>query len=358
MRVIVNTPLLRSLARPAVSVTIAHARLVRSSVSSSLLTASSTASTRFPCLRLARPFSSSRVIADKVDAAAQAPAAAAAPAASATEQPSDVVVKKPRKASTSQADKDKLKAQKLKLKEKEKAHREKQKTIEKMKKEQAKLQAAEKKKKEQLKAKAKVTPKPRMTSRLNPPKQPMNTWSIFLTQYTAKRKAAHNPADGKFPTVAEIARDAAPAYRALSPSDKAELLRTAEEQKAAFAQVLAEWTASLTPEMIREENAIRARRKKMGKSRKGPMKLEGQPKRPPSAYILWTSKIRNEQGVAGEVLKGETNILEQSRLLATAWKSLSSEEKAALEVEQKEALAAYQEAKAAFQAKLKQSASA
>ncbi|SCV72457.1 BQ2448_3994 [Microbotryum intermedium] len=355
MRVIVATPLLRSLARPTLSATIANARFARSSPSSSsssLLTASSN-STRFPCLSLARPFSSSRAVAEEADAGA------AATEGGATEDAA-VVVKKPRKASTSQQDKEKLKAQKLKQREKEKARKDKEKAAEKKKKEQARLKAAEKKKKDQLKlkAKAKATPKPRITSRLNHPKQPMNTWSIFLARYTAERKASHNPADGKFPSVVEIARDAAPAYRDLSPSEKAELLRTAEEQKAAFPQVLAEWTASLTPEMIREENAIRARRKKLGKSRKGPMRLEGQPKRPASAYIMWTSKIRNEQGIAGEVLKGETNILEQSKLLAAAWKSLSTEERSAMEAEQKEALAAYQEAKAAFQAKLQQSTSA
>jgi len=75
-------------------------------------------------------------------------------------------------------------------------------------------------------------------------------------------------------------------YSQLDQSAKAELQQRAEEQRAAYPAILEEWKKTLTPEMIREENTVRATRRKLGLSRKANLKLTGEPKRPKTAYFL------------------------------------------------------------------------
>lgn len=49
--------------------------------------------------------------------------------------------------------------------------------------------------------------------------------------------------------------------------------------------MLEAWKKTLTPEMIREENKVRAQRRKLGLSRKKGLKLEGEPKRPVTGFF-------------------------------------------------------------------------
>lgn len=89
------------------------------------------------------------------------------------------------------------------------------------------------------------------------------------------------------PTATEVAKDAAPAYRSLAPSERQELNEQAQKARDAYPALLEAWKQTLTPQMIREENLIRMNRRKAGKKgRKSVLiKIEGEPKRPASGYM-------------------------------------------------------------------------
>ncbi|GAA5964466.1 hypothetical protein JCM3765_006290 [Sporobolomyces pararoseus] len=243
-------------------------------------------------------------------------------------------------------EKEKERARKEKEREKLKAQKEKDKLKEKLKKEKEKEKEKLKLQREKAKLKEK---KPKTTSVLRPPKAPTNSWGIFLGDYIAARKR-ELPAGEKIGSLADITKAAGQEYAALDSSTKAELQSRADVQRAAYPAILEEWKKSLTPEMIKEENAVRANRRKLGLSRKANLKMEGEPKRPKTAYFLFLSDQR-EKGPDSDVLKGETRILEQSKLVAAAWRALSESEKKhytdLYEVERRR----YEEAKAEFDAK-------
>lgn len=119
--------------------------------------------------------------------------------------------------------------------------------------------------------------------------------------------------------------------------------------------------------MIKEENAVRTRRRKLGLSRKANLRVEGQPKKAVTAFLrcvveslpsprfraawalvrargCFNGRCRREckltrllarsfatdvraRGIDSDVLQGETSILEQSKLIAQAWRALSDDEK-------------------------------
>ncbi|TNY24000.1 NADP-dependent alcohol dehydrogenase [Rhodotorula diobovata] len=211
-------------------------------------------------------------------------------------------------------------------KQKDKAQRDKERAKAQRDKERAKA-AADKLKERKLKLKEKEAKvkKPRTTSSLHPPKAPQNAWGIFLGDFIAEKK--RSLAEGeKLPSVSILVKDATPQYQALSAEDKAALHERSEEQRRAYPDILNAWKATLTPDMIKEENAVRARRRKLGLSHKANLRLEGEPKKPVTAYILFSQEVR-ARGVDSDVLQGETDILEQSKLMAQAWRALSDEEK-------------------------------
>ncbi|GAA5901863.1 uncharacterized protein JCM6883_000420 [Sporobolomyces salmoneus] len=227
----------------------------------------------------------------------------------------------------------KAKEQARKVKEKERARKEKEKV--KLEKEREKAKAQKEKEKEKLqkeklkkekeKEKAKLAAKPKTTSILRPPKLPLTSWGIYLNDYIADRK--RNLASGeKIASLPELTKAAGAEYANVDASTKAELQARADEQRAAYPAILEEWKKSLTPEMIKEENAVRANRRKLGLSRKTNLKLEGEPKRPKTAFFLFSSEVR-AKGADSEVLQGETRILEQSKRIAEAWRALSEAEK-------------------------------
>lgn len=90
----------------------------------------------------------------------------------------------------------------------------------------------------------------------------------------------------KIGSLAELTQQAGQEYGQLDPSVKSELQERAEIQRAAYPAILEEWKKTLTPEMIKEENTVRATRRKLGLSRKANLKLDGEPKRPKTAYFL------------------------------------------------------------------------
>jgi hypothetical protein len=87
------------------------------------------------------------------------------------------------------------------------------------------------------------------------------------------------------PAVVVLAKQAAPLYRDLSEEAKRTLTSRHQAEKDAYPAVYATWLASLTPDMIKEENTIRFRRRKLGLGHKKNLRAEGEPKRPVSGYF-------------------------------------------------------------------------
>ncbi|GAA6063788.1 hypothetical protein JCM10212_001358 [Sporobolomyces blumeae] len=244
--------------------------------------------------------------------------------------------KKEKERERARKDKERLKAQKER--EKAKAQREKEKDKAQKEKEKLKLQRE--------KEKAKADKKPRTTSVLRPPKAPATAWSIFLADFIAQRKREIGPGE-KLASLTELTKAAGAEYSTLDSSTKADLQQRADEQRAAYPAILDAWRKSLTPEMIKEENAVRATRRKLGLSRKANLRLEGEPKRPSTAYFMFAQ----EQRASGDVFRGENNIIEQSRLMAAAWRALSEDEKKPYEERYQADKVRYEKEKSEFDAK-------
>ncbi|GAA5852620.1 hypothetical protein JCM3766R1_000060, partial [Sporobolomyces carnicolor] len=191
--------------------------------------------------------------------------------------------------------------------------------------------------------------KPKTRSALRPPKLPLNTWGLFLNDYLADRKRELGSSE-KLSNLPEHFRKAAQEYATIDGETKAELQRRADAERAAYPDILDEWKKTLTPEMIKQENAVRANRRKLGLSRKPNMRVEGEPKRPATAFMLYSSQVR-AKGVDSDVLGGETNILEQSKRIAAAWRALSDADKKPFYDTYEEMKAQYAKDKAEFDAK-------
>ncbi|KAK4691838.1 hypothetical protein P7C70_g9258, partial [Phenoliferia sp. Uapishka_3] len=222
---------------------------------------------------------------------------------------------------------------KVKAKSKEKKEAEKEKNREKKLKEKVLKDAMV------AKAKAKAA-KPK--SSLSPPKAPANAWVLYLADFIAEKKATKTPGE-KLPSATSFSALAAPLYRSLSHSDRAALLVRCQEAKDAFPAKYEAWKASLTPEMIKEENAIRFKRRKLGLSHKSNLRVEGEPKRPLSSYFRFAMAQR-EAGLKDSTL----SLMEQSKIIAKAWREITPEDKKALEDEYATDRAKYNEEKKAF----------
>ncbi|GJN87883.1 hypothetical protein Rhopal_000838-T1 [Rhodotorula paludigena] len=232
-----------------------------------------------------------------------------------------------------------------KLKEKERKDKDKARALKLREQERAK---ARKDKEKADKLKAKTTKKPRTTSALHPPKGPQNSWQIFLSDFIADKKASLAEGE-KLASVSALTQVAKPAYQELSAEDKAALQERAEEQRRAYPAILDAWKKTLTPADIREENAVRTRRRKLGLSRKANLRLEGEPKKPMTPYFLFAQEIR-AQGLDSDVLRGQTDILEQTKLIAQAWRDLDEAQKKPYHDTYAEARERYNKEKADFDA--------
>lgn len=94
----------------------------------------------------------------------------------------------------------------------------------------------------------------------------------------------------------QLAGEAAPLYKGLSPEEKAPLVEESQRQRAEYPAILEAWKQSLTPEMIKEENALRSRRRKAGLSTKKGIKLAGEPKKPLTGYMRCVLSAGSERG--------------------------------------------------------------
>lgn len=138
-----------------------------------------------------------------------------------------------------------------------------------------------------------------------------------------ERRAELAPGE-KLPSVSALFKEAAPKYHELAAHERAELAAKADEQRASYPDILAAYMASLTPGQIKEENVLRTRRRKAGLSHKGNLRIPGAPKQPLTGFMRFSTETREQRP---EVLEGKTNILEQSKLVAAAWRALPDEKK-------------------------------
>ncbi|GAA5896907.1 hypothetical protein JCM6882_007304 [Rhodosporidiobolus microsporus] len=262
--------------------------------------------------------------------------------------------KKEKERARSEREKERARKEKEKekaAKEKEKAAKEKEKAKAQKEKEQAKKQKEkdqrEKLRERERKEREKERSKARSTrSKLSPPKAPTNAWGLYFGDFVAERKATLAP--GEKLSLTALVKEATPLYQDLSYAEKETLKERVEERKREYPAILEAWKATLTPEMIREENIVRANRKRAGLSRKRPLRLEGEPKRPQTGFLRFSTKIREENDY--DVLKGETNVLKQSTLIAHAWRALSEDERKVYNDAYTVDKERYQREKAAFDA--------
>ncbi|KAI5477093.1 hypothetical protein MNV49_006892 [Pseudohyphozyma bogoriensis] len=214
-----------------------------------------------------------------------------------------------------------LKAQR----EKDKLKRDKEKAKAKVQKEKEKVKAA-KAKAVKARTKAKVDAKPKVRSTIpKPPTVVSSTWALFVKDYASTARENHT---GDKPlTATEIAKLAGPVYRDLSSTEKADLAERVAQLKAEFPAKYDEWLASLSPEDIKEENALRRRKRKSGIKGKATkaLKPSDAPKRPLSAYLLFCNAVRNGE-YSRDILQGEKSVTEQSKLLGAAYKELKGTE--------------------------------
>ena len=84
-----------------------------------------------------------------------------------------------------------------------------------------------------------------------------------------------------------LTREAAPQYHALGAEERAQLLMRVQEAREAYPATLKAWKDSLTPEMIKEENLVRFRRRKLGLSNARKLRLDGEPKRPLTGFMRY-----------------------------------------------------------------------
>ncbi|KAK8844668.1 hypothetical protein IAR55_006517 [Kwoniella newhampshirensis] len=190
------------------------------------------------------------------------------------------------------------------------------------------------KKKKGKKEEEKPVHKAPAKSHLRPPRQAQSAWQLFFTDELNKAKAtaAQGNSPGGTPhhaklNVAQIAKDAGVAYASLNAEQKKYYAQKVQESKEQYAQELAVWQSTLTPEDIKAENVFRAQQRKEGKSRKGNLKDPNAPKKPLSAYFLFLKGIRENDDIRAQVWGEESETTKQSVLAAERWRSLSDEEK-------------------------------
>ena len=182
--------------------------------------------------------------------------------------------------------------------------------------------------------KEEVKPPASAKSHLHPPRQAQSAWQLFFTDELNKAKdaAVQGNSPGGTPqhaklNVAQIAKDAGIAYANLDDEQKVYYAGKVQESKELYAQELAVWQSTLTPEDIRAENAFRAQQRKEGKSRKGNLKDPNAPKKPLSAYFLFLKDIRENDALRMIVWGDESETTKQSVLAAERWRSLSDDDK-------------------------------
>ncbi|WFC95337.1 hypothetical protein MBRA1_001984 [Malassezia brasiliensis] len=166
--------------------------------------------------------------------------------------------------------------------------------------------------------------KPKLRSRLKPPKQSPSAWQIFFSEELQKIKAT-SPEERL--NVAHIAKDAGQRYADLPDWKRQEYQQRSQEAKEQYEKELAEWRSKLTPDDIKQENLFRSAQRKMGKSRRGNLKDPNAPKKPLSAYFLFLRTIRMDPVLCQEVLEGEHETTKQSVLAAAKWRTMSDTEK-------------------------------
>lgn len=111
-------------------------------------------------------------------------------------------------------------------------------------------------------------------------------------------------------------------WKQLSDSERSRIDKLYEEHVKKYEKDLQAWQKSLTPDEIQRQNQFFAYQRKQGK-KAVPRNISGpdQPKRPLSAFFLFTQHLR-EQGEANTM-----PVTEFAREAGAKWKALSAKEK-------------------------------
>jgi len=166
---------------------------------------------------------------------------------------------------------------------------------------------------------------PATISSLKPkPKLPPSKWQIYFATYL-RRERDRKPNEKM--NVANVARDAAVAYKSITVVENDDLNAQVKKAKAEYSRELKKWERMLTPEDIKNENAFRTAQRRAGQSRKSNMKDPNAPKKPMSPYFIFLQKIRESPELTQAVWNGETETTVQSKLAAAKWRSMTKEEK-------------------------------
>ncbi|RFU35936.1 hypothetical protein B7463_g332, partial [Scytalidium lignicola] len=142
-----------------------------------------------------------------------------------------------------------------------------------------------------------------------------SAWGIVLKEHMKANAVKGAKIDGT------PAKEASEKYKSLSPSELEQYNHEANENKTANAAALKQWVESYTPDQIRlANNARKLLTKRTGKKYHA-ISDERAPKRPRSAYLLYTA----DRWASGD-MKG-IPITETASMIHDEWKRLPANEK-------------------------------
>jgi len=117
-----------------------------------------------------------------------------------------------------------------------------------------------------------------------PPKRALTAYMIFSNKIRPELMKANPELK-----ITEVSKHIAEKWKALADGDKAALQKQAEALKVAYDKKKAEYEAKV-PQEVRQARSVAAKKKKAGKPAKDP----NAPKKPLSAFMIFSNKVREE----------------------------------------------------------------
>lgn len=170
-----------------------------------------------------------------------------------------------------------------------------------------------------LKGGAKKEKKPDGYEAFQPPKRALTAYMIFSNKIRPELMKANPELK-----ITEVSKHIADKWKALADGDKAALQKQAEALKVAYDKKKAEYEAKV-PQEVRQARSVAAKKKKAGKPAKDP----NAPKKPLSAFMIFSNKVREDvRAKSPDLSFGETG-----RKIAEMWNSKTPKEKEPFEKE-------------------------
>lgn len=147
--------------------------------------------------------------------------------------------------------------------------------------------------------------------------------------------------------VTAITSAAGAEWKKLSSEEKHPYEMMGAEAKHQYEKDMDKWLKSLTPEDIRRQNLYFAHQRKRGIKTPSNIKAPGAPKKPPGAFLLFVTHLRESGNAAGE------RVVDISKAAGSKWKELSAAEKEPFEKDAHARLHEWQKLNDAYKAKAK-----